>query len=69
MHRVQPLEIRADGGQVSFRYADLPPVQVKPFDPQADWRRAKSLRLYYWSAGPAYPRQLGLEELTFSRDR
>ena len=66
MHPWQPLEISAEAGELSLRYADLKPVKLKPFDEKSDWRRPKTLRLYFWCAGAGYQRHLGIEELSFS---
>jgi hypothetical protein len=64
----QPIRISAENGQVTFAYADFVPNTTTVFDEEADWRRAKTLRLTFFTTtqAGAYPRSVHLDDLTYT---
>ena len=65
----QPLEITAENGAITFRYGPYGPVTTHVFDAASDWRRAKSLRFYFWTNAPSanYSRSVDLDHAQFLR--
>jgi RHS repeat-associated protein len=48
------LRIFGANGQVTFKYGSYPPVTTAPLDPTANWRRAKTFRLFFWTNDAAW---------------
>ena len=68
MGQWQPLTISAQNGQITFQYAGYPPVVTTVYDPSANWQRAKTLSISYWTAASwaGYTRDCFLNELTYN---
>ena len=45
----QPLRIQADAEGITFSYAGLPAVTAPVLDPTSNWRRPKTLQLFFYS--------------------
>ena len=67
----QPLRISAANGQVTFQYAGYPAVTTGTSDTAADWRRAKTLRFYFWTTDSSapYPRTINVDGVHFNTTR
>lgn len=65
----QPLTISATSSGITFAYAGLAPVITTLFNPSANWRRAKILRLYYFCTGVSggYGRTFAMRAAAFSK--
>ena len=64
----EPLTISAKDGQITFVYGKNPPALTNVFDPAANWRRAKTLRFYFWHTEKASSgRHLSVRDFQFAQ--
>ncbi len=65
----QPLQITATASGVTFKYAHSATVTTKIFDPTADWRSPKTMRLSFFCEGRNADRIIDIESMRFSFTR
>jgi hypothetical protein len=64
---LQPFEISASEGRITFKYGAYPAVTTNVLDPASNWQKPKSLQAYFWNKkGAQYRRNISLGELVWS---
>ncbi len=61
----RPFEISANNGTITFTYGDYTLSTATLADPTADWRRATTLRMYYFTGNTSYGRGVSFKNLTY----
>lgn len=63
--RPQPMTLAYANGGLTFRYGNLSPVNISPFDPSADPGHPKQMRLYFWGNSSNHERIVDLQDFHF----
>ncbi len=65
---LQPFEVNASNGKITFAYANYAAVSTTIFDPSANWKSPQTLRAYFVSGFPAYGKNIGFMDMKFYKD-
>ncbi|MBI5003514.1 peptidoglycan-binding protein [Candidatus Kaiserbacteria bacterium] len=65
IRKVQPFSIKANGGNVTITYGSYTPVTTPTFDSTANWRKPKTIKLYFWSTAGGYNHGINFSKLNF----
>ncbi|MDD5569700.1 MAG: T9SS type A sorting domain-containing protein [Bacteroidales bacterium] len=66
--KLQPFSISVSNGVITFNYSNYAPVTASVFDPTANWKTPKTLKLYFVPGSPAYGKNIGLKDFKFFID-
>ena len=67
MNSPQPFSVSAVNGIVTFTYANYAPVSTTVFDSKSNWKKPKTLRLYFFGNFNNYGRNIDVKNMRFSK--